>query len=87
MTYDKDVSLAALKEMLTYNPETGDIRWLKSPARNIYPGEVAGCVKALRKNKNGEDVKYRYIRLNGCNISNTSLSLFTMSLFTVPITR
>lgn len=68
MAYDKDVSLLALKEMLTYDPENGEIRWLRSPARNIYPGELAGCVKALRKNKNGEDVKYRYIRLNGANI-------------------
>jgi len=68
MSYDKDVSLVALKQMLTYDPENGEIRWLQSPARNIYAGELAGCVKALRKNKNGEDVKYRYIRLNGCNI-------------------
>jgi hypothetical protein len=68
MSYDKDVSLVALKEMLTYDPESGEIRWLQSPARNIYAGELAGCVKALRKNKDGEDVKYRYIRLNGCNI-------------------
>lgn len=68
MAYDKDVSLVALKEMLTYDPENGELRWLQSPARNIYPGESAGCVKTLRKNKNGDDVKYRYIRLNGCNI-------------------
>ena len=68
MAYDKDVSLSALREMLTYDPESGEIRWLKSPARNIYAGELAGCVKALRKNKSGEDVKYRYIRLNGANI-------------------
>lgn len=68
MAYDKDVSLFALREMLTYNSESGEIRWLKSPARNIYAGELAGCVKALRRNKNGKDVKYRYIRLNGANI-------------------
>jgi Recombination endonuclease VII/HNH endonuclease len=68
MAYDKDVSLEALREMLTYNYESGEIFWLQSPARNIYAGELAGCVKTLRKNKNGEDVKYRYIRLNGCNI-------------------
>lgn len=68
MVYDKDVSLEALKEMLVYDPENGEIRWKKSPARNIYAGEIAGCVKALRKNKDGSDVEYRYIRLNGVNI-------------------
>lgn len=68
MAYDKDVSLMALKEMLTYDSESGEIRWLQSPARNIYAGEIAGCVKSLRRNKNGEEVKYRYIRLNGSNI-------------------
>lgn len=68
MIYDKDVSLDALKQMLSYEPATGEIRWQQSPARNIYAGELAGCVKMLRKDKNGNGVEYRYIRLNGINM-------------------
>jgi hypothetical protein len=68
MAYDKDVSLGALKEMLSYDPQTGVICWRKSPARNIYAGEEAGCVKVLRTRKDGSPVNYRYIRLNGVNI-------------------
>lgn len=68
MIYDKDVSMEALRQMLSYDPENGEIRWRESPARNVYAGELAGCAKTLRKNKNGEDVSYRYIRLNGVNI-------------------
>ena len=68
VVYDKDVSLEALKHMLSYDPATGEIRWRESPARNIYAGELAGCVKALRKGKDGKDVEYRYIRLNGVNM-------------------
>lgn len=68
MVYDKDVSLEALRQMLSYDQATGEIRWQRSPAKNIYAGELAGCVKALRKNKDGKDVEYRYIRLNGVNI-------------------
>ena len=68
MVYDKDVSLEALKEMLSYDPATGAIRWRHSPARNVYAGEEAGCVKSLRMRKDGTPASYRYIRLNGVNI-------------------
>jgi hypothetical protein len=68
MVYDKDVSLEALREMLSYNPATGVLRWRHSPAKNIYAGEEAGCVKPLRTRKDGTPVSYRYVRLNGVNI-------------------
>lgn len=68
MVYDKDVSLEALQQMLSYDPATGEIRWRHSPARNIYAGELAGCVKPLRKNKDGKEIEYCYIRLNGAHI-------------------
>lgn len=60
--------LDLVREMLSYDPETGDIFWRKSPSKNVYAGEIAGCVKATRKNASGADVSYRYIRLHGMNI-------------------
>ena len=60
-----DTLLDEIREMLSYDPETGDIRWVKSPSKNIYAGELAGCAKALRTNKQGETISYRYIRVRG----------------------
>lgn len=68
MSYDRDVSIEMLKEMLNYDPISGEIRWAKSPARNVYAGELAGSVKSTRITKSGVPVQYRYIRLNGVNI-------------------
>ena len=68
MSYTTEKLLEFIREMLSYDPETGDIRWIKSPAKNVYAGELAGCVKATRRNSQGNAVSYRYIRLDGMNI-------------------
>jgi hypothetical protein len=36
-----DISL--LREVLTYDPESGELRWKVKPARNVNIGDLAGC--------------------------------------------
>lgn len=62
------ISLDRVREMLSYDPQTGVVVWAKSPARNIYAGEQAGCLKATRKDKDGNAVSYSYIRLDGNSV-------------------
>jgi len=69
-----DVSIEAVKEYLGYEPETGNIYWVKSPSRNVYAGELAGCNKATRKDKNGNVVSYGYIRFGGQNIPSARIA-------------
>jgi hypothetical protein len=40
----KRVLLERLKKALSYNPVTGEFRWLISPARNVRAGSVAGFI-------------------------------------------
>ena len=47
----EDVSVELVKEYLSYEPDTGLIYWVKSPSKNVYAGELAGCNKATRKDK------------------------------------
>lgn len=63
-----EVSIDRVREMLSYDPATGVITWAKSPARNVYAGDKAGCLKATRKGKDGKPVSYSYIRLDGQNV-------------------
>ena len=65
---DQGVSIETVKEFLSYDPNTGVIRWKRSPSNNIYAGDVAGCVKALRKNASGKDKSYSYVRIEGMSI-------------------
>ena len=55
----EDVSVELVKEYLSYEPDTGLIYWVKSPSKNVYAGELAGCNKATRKDKNGNLVLKR----------------------------
>lgn len=63
LTYD-DVS-----SKLRYEPDTGLLFWLISPARNIPAGAEAGCVKATRVSAKGVSVSYKYIRIDGRSIT------------------
>jgi hypothetical protein len=69
-----DVSVELVKEYLVYEPDTGVIYWIKSPAKNVYAGEVAGCNKATRKDKNGNLVSYGYIRIGNQNIPSARIA-------------
>lgn len=40
----KGITDAELREHFSYDPETGLIRWLKKPSRNICIGDIAGTV-------------------------------------------
>jgi hypothetical protein len=64
----EDVSLDLVAEFLSYDIVTGVIVWKKAPSKNVYAGEIAGCVKATRKDKNGNAKSYSYIRIGGQSI-------------------
>lgn len=68
MPTTEDASIELIKEFLSYDSDTGSIYWSKSPARNVYAGNIAGCMKATRKDKEGNPVAYSYIRIGGQNI-------------------
>ena len=70
----EDVSVELVKEYLSYEPDTGLIYWVKSPSKNVYAGELAGCNKATRKDKNGNLVSYGYIRFGGQNIPSARIA-------------
>lgn len=59
-----DLTKEVVAEYLSYDPETGVFRWLKSGCRGIKPGAEAGGIKTIRVS-NGETKKYRYLTLHG----------------------
>ncbi len=50
------ITQAELKEILHYDPDTGEFTWLVSPAKNVKSGDRAGCLA---------DNGYRHIGING----------------------
>jgi hypothetical protein len=54
-----------VSEALAYDADTGKIWWKIKPSRNVLAGSEAGSVKATRKDKDGKEVSYRYVRLQG----------------------
>jgi hypothetical protein len=58
-----NISIEELREKLSYDPDTGVLRWLIAPARNVRAGAEAGCVKASRHDARGNAVSYRYVRI------------------------
>lgn len=68
MPYNANLLVSDVQEKLSYDPDTGTIMWLVSPAKNVMAGTEAGCVKATRTSNSGEQVQYRYIRIDGNNI-------------------
>lgn len=51
-----DLTQARLRELLNYNPETGDFVWLKTASAKATKGSVAGCLYHPRN--------YRIIRVD-----------------------
>jgi hypothetical protein len=52
-----------ISSVLGYDPATGVIWWTAKAASKIMVGMEAGSVKATRKNADGKEVAYRYIRV------------------------
>jgi hypothetical protein len=50
------VTRARLRELLHYDPETGEFRWLKSVKRSLQSGDIAGTI---------DSQGYRRIIING----------------------
>lgn len=71
--YKNPLVYADVAAALDYNPETGVFTWKINPAKNVKAGTEAGCVKAGRV-KNGSPVSYRYIRLNGQEVTAVRLA-------------
>jgi hypothetical protein len=42
--HDTSMSLEEIRDFLSYDPETGEFRWIKKPATQIMVGAVAGNV-------------------------------------------
>jgi len=58
-----------VRDALDYNPATGVFVWKISPAKNVKSGTIAG----------GGGGKYRYIRLNGEEVTESRLAWFYMT--------
>lgn len=70
----EDVSLELVADFLSYDPETGLVVWKKSPSKNVYAGEIAGCVKACRQDKAGNSKSYSYVRIGGYSIPTSRIA-------------
>jgi len=54
-----------VSKAVSYDPESGALTWLISPARNVKAGDPAGCAKGVRiSKKTGLETRYIYVRIN-----------------------
>lgn len=60
----KTINMTAeyVAKFISYDPMTGDMKWIKSTSRRIKPGDPAG---AYKETHGKSSKKYRYIGLNG----------------------
>ena len=68
--FTPDLSHERVREVLDYNPSTGQFTWKVCIARNIKAGDAAGCVAK----GNG----YQYITIDGVEVTASRLALFFM---------
>lgn len=62
-----------IAEKLRYDEYTGKFYWLVKPARNVYAGSEAGCVKATGVS-NGNRKGHLYIRIDGFTFTGGQLA-------------
>ncbi len=67
------VSHDELKELLTYDPETGEIRNKVKRGSRAMPDALAGCIK-----KQGNSLR-RIIKLNGVDYSASQIAIYYMT--------
>ena len=65
-----ELTYGMLRDLLTYDPPTGVLRWVTRPANNVWRGDVAGTVT-----KRG----YRMVRILGVNWLAHRLAWFWMT--------
>jgi len=65
-----NISHERVREVLDYNPSTGQFVWKICIARNIKAGDVAGCVS--------KGSGYQYITIDGVEVTASRLALFFM---------
>jgi hypothetical protein len=58
-------SIEKFHEYLNYDPDTGVFTWIKKSSKNVMAGSIAGTVKTTRTTKDGLNIRYRYIKLDG----------------------
>ena len=68
MADESTLSFDELSAVFGYAPETGVIWWRVRPGKNVFAGTEAGVVKTTRTDKNGNAVRYRYVRYRGINM-------------------
>lgn len=69
------ITLERIRELLDYNPATGEMRWKARPARNSRrrAGDIAGCAKLIC----GE--RHRYVKLDGVEYQAAQLAWFMVA--------
>lgn len=65
MSGETELAFDELSAVFGYDSETGKIWWRVRPGKNVYAGTEAGVVKETRKGKDGQPVRYRYVRYRG----------------------
>jgi hypothetical protein len=46
MAHSPEITAARLRELLSYDPETGELRWRQPVGRRVKAGDLAGCCNA-----------------------------------------
>lgn len=70
MGYAEHISVDRIKEVLSYDPKTGDFRWRISTSKKIKPGDLAGSAAKVASGV----ARYAYVRVDGKDITAARLA-------------